>query len=76
MTEIPPFVIPFAVFVVAVPLLGWLGLVLGKRTARKNPGFAAALWMLSTFLKIDPPPPPKAERVVKDEGAAGDPPKT
>ena len=63
-----------AAIVVAFPLAAWLGRTVGRRTARKNPGMAAALWMLSTFLKIDPPPPPKAERVRKSEEDAGDPP--
>ena len=54
---------------------GWAGIALGKRTARRHPSAAAALWMLSMFLKIDPPPPPKAERVSKPEEGAGAPPK-
>lgn len=61
--------------VAVIPLAAWLGLTLGRRTARKHPGMAAALWVLSTFIKLDPPPPPKAERIIKDEETAGDPPK-
>lgn len=60
---------------VVIPLAAWLGLKLGRQTARKHPGMAAALWVLSTFIKLDPPPPPKAERIIKDEEGAGDPPK-
>jgi hypothetical protein len=55
---------------------GWLGLQGGRHVARKNPSVASALWMLSVFLKIDPPPPPKAERVLKDEDRRGEPPVT
>lgn len=61
--------------VVLIPLAAWLGLKAGRRTARKHPGAAAALWVLFSFLKLDPPPPPKAERILKDEEGAGDPPK-
>jgi hypothetical protein len=68
-------VFALALAAVLLPLAGWLGLRIGRRTARKHPGMAAALWVLSTFIKLDPPPPPKAERIVKDEEGAGDPPK-
>jgi len=60
---------------VAAALAGWAGLSVGRKAARRYPSMAAALWMLSTFLKIDPPPPPKAERVHKNEEDAGAPPK-
>jgi hypothetical protein len=59
----------------AILAAGWLGVVLGRRTARAFPGAAGALWLLMSFLKIDPPPPPRAERVTRDEEGAGDPPK-
>ena len=60
---------------VVLVLGGWLGATLGRKTARRFPAMASALWMLSTFLKIDPPPPPKAERVTRNEEDAGAPPK-
>ena len=60
--------------IVLIPLAAWSGLRFGRRAARKYPGMAAALWVISTFLKIDPPPPPKAEQVIKDQESAGDPP--
>ncbi len=69
-------VIGLIALAIAAPLMAWLGIALGRKAAKRSPGFAAALWILSTFIKIDPPPPPKAERVVKDDGAAGDPPRT
>ena len=61
--------------VVVLALAGWLGSTLGRKAARRFPAMAGALWMLSTFLKIDPPPPPKAERVTRSEEDAGAPPK-
>ncbi len=61
--------------VVVLGLAGWLGSTLGHKVARRFPAMAGALWMLSTFLKIDPPPPPRAERVSKGEEDAGAPPK-
>ncbi len=60
--------------VVVFALAGWLGLAVGHRTARRFPAMAGALWMLSTFLKIDPPPPPRAERINRSEEDAGAPP--
>jgi hypothetical protein len=65
-----------AAAVVVIIAAGWLGLQSGRHIARKNPSVASALWMLSVFLKIDPPPPPKAERVLKDEDRRGEPPVT
>ncbi len=62
--------------IVVSVLAGWLGLTLGRKGLRRFPAMAGALWMLSTFLKIDPPPPPKAERVTKSEEDAGAPPTT
>ena len=64
-----------AALLVTFALAGWLGLSFGRRTARRFPAMAGALWMISTFLKIDPPPPPKAERVTRSEEDAGAPPK-
>ncbi len=55
-------------------LVGWLGRALGRKAARRYPAMAGALWLLSTFLKVDPPPPPKAERITKSEEDAGAPP--
>ena len=66
--------VAIALVVVSV-LAGWLGASLGRKTARNFPSVASALWILSTFLKIDPPPPPKAERITKSEEDAGAPPK-
>ena len=62
-------------FAVLAVLGGWLGLRAGQHAVRKYPAAASALWMLSMFLRIAPPQPPRAERVIKDEDAAGDPPK-
>jgi len=59
----------------AVLFAGWLGLRMSRGVVRKYPSAASALWMLSVFLKFDPPPPPKAERVVRDDDAPGDLPK-
>ena len=61
--------------VVVLGLAGWIGAALGHKAARRFPAMAGALWMLSTFLKVDPPPPPKAERVTRNEEDAGAPPK-
>lgn len=64
-----------AALLVALALLaGWAGVALGRKAARRYPSLAMALWIFSTFLKIDPPPPPKAERVHKSEEDAGAPP--
>ena len=60
---------------VVLGLAGWLGSTLGRKMTRRFPAMAGALWMLSTFLKLDPPPPPKAERVTRNEEDAGAPPK-
>ena len=60
--------------VVVLALAGWLGAAAGRKAARRFPAMAGALWMLSTFLKLDPPPPPKAERVTRNEEDAGAPP--
>lgn len=70
------WLIPLGAAFIVIPLIGWIGVVSGRYAAKKNPAMAASLWMLMAFFKVDPPPPPKAERVVRDEGAAGDPPKT
>jgi hypothetical protein len=64
-----------AIMVVLLPLAAWAGIAFGTRTARRNPSAAMALWMLMSIFKVDPPPPPKLERVSKDEEGAGDPPK-
>jgi hypothetical protein len=61
---------------VAFPLAAWAGIAYGKRVARKYPGAAIALHVFMGFFKLDPPPPPKAERVTRNEEDAGDPPIT
>jgi hypothetical protein len=53
-----------------------LGHALGKRATRAAPGLAMSLWFFNAFFKVDPPPPPKAERVHKSEEDAGAPPTT
>ena len=75
MAQVPGWLTAAVVLAVAFALAGWLGLALGRKTARRFPAMAGALWMLSVFLKVDPPPPPKAERVTKGEEDAGAPPK-
>jgi predicted MFS family arabinose efflux permease len=60
---------------VAAPLAIWLGRSAGRRAARAFPGMAAALMLLNAFFRLDPPPPPKAERVHKNEEDPGAPPK-
>jgi hypothetical protein len=37
---------------------------------------AGAILMLFTLPLVEPPPPPKAEHVLKNEEGAGDPPET
>ena len=63
-----------AVFGVLAVLAGWLGARLGAKAARKYPSLAMSLIIIGSFFKIDPQPPPRSERVLKDEEAAGDPP--
>ena len=75
MDSIPVWLKVAAAMAVGFALAGWLGSTLGRKAARRYPAMAAALWMLSTFLKLDPPPPPKAERITKSEEDAGAPPK-
>ncbi len=75
MDDIPVWLRVAVALVVVFLLAGWLGLALGRKAARSFPAMAGALWMLSTFLKLDPPPPPKAERITKSEEDAGAPPK-
>jgi hypothetical protein len=56
----------------------WLGITLGRHTAKKYPGLAMGLILFSSFFKLDPPLPPRAERIIKDEEddeAGGAPPK-
>ena len=75
MDEILPWLAMAGALVAALVLAGVLGLTLGRKARRHYPALAGALWMLSTFLKIDPPPPPKAERITRSEEDAGAPPK-
>ncbi len=75
MDGIPVWLGAAAASLVVFVLAGWLGLALGRKTARRFPAMAGALWMLSSFLRLDPPPPPRAERITKSEEDAGDPPK-
>ncbi len=74
MNGIPGWLRVTAALVVVCVLAGWLGRSLGRKAARRYPAMAGALWLLSTFLKVDPPPPPKAERITKSEEDAGAPP--
>lgn len=69
-----PWLIAAAAFVLLTPLAVWLGRTFGRKAAKAYPGAALALMMFQGFFRIDPPPPPKAERVHKDEEDAGDPP--
>ena len=73
MPDYARWLIAGAALIVAFPLAVWLGISVGRRTARAMPGMAMTLWIISAFLKVDPPPPPKAERVHKDEEDAGAP---
>ncbi len=75
MDGIPVWLATAIAVMAALALAGWLGLTMGRKTARRFPAMAGALWMISTFLKVDPPPPPKAERITRSEEDAGDPPK-
>lgn len=68
------WLIALAAFLLLAPLTVWLGRAFGRKAGRAFPGAALALMMLQGFFRIDPPPPPKAERVHKDEEDAGDPP--
>ena len=59
--------------ILIAPIAVWLGHSLGKKAARAAPGMAVALWFLNAFFRLDPPPPPKAERVHKNEEDTGAP---
>jgi len=63
-----------AALIVIAPVAVWIGHSLGRKAARVAPGMAAALWLLNAFFRLDPPPPPRAERVHKSEEDAGAPP--
>jgi hypothetical protein len=69
------WLIALAIMAVLLPLAAWAGIRYGARVARRNPSAAMALWMLMAMFKVDPPPPPRIERVSKDEEGAGEPPK-
>ncbi len=75
MDGIPAWLRSAAALIVVCVLAGWVGRALGRKAARRYPAMAGALWLLSTFLKVDPPPPPKAERITRSEKDAGAPPK-
>jgi hypothetical protein len=68
------WLIAAAALIVLIPAAIWLGHAYGQKAARAFPGMAAALWVFGAFFRIDPPPPPQAERVHKDEEDAGAPP--
>jgi hypothetical protein len=68
------WLIAAAALALLAPLALWVGRSMGRRAARAFPGMAAALWFFGAFFRLDPPPPPKAERVHKNEGDAGAPP--
>jgi hypothetical protein len=68
------WLIAAAALIVLAPAAVWLGHTYGRKAARAFPGMAAALWFFGAFFRIDPPPPPRAERVHKDEEDAGAPP--
>jgi hypothetical protein len=70
-----PWVLAVAALLVGAPAALWLGHRLGRKAARAFPGAAMALWVLNGFFRVDPPPPPKAERVHKGEEDAGAPPR-
>ncbi len=74
MSSYSPWLLAAVALLLAAPVAVWLGRSLGKRAARAYPGMALALWFLNGFIRLDPPPPPKAERVHKSEEDAGDPP--
>ena len=63
-----------AALLLIAPVVVWLGHALGKKAARAAPGLAATFWLLNAFFRVDPPPPPRAERVHKSEEDAGAPP--
>jgi hypothetical protein len=69
------WLIVLSILAVVGPLAAWAGTRYGFRVARRNPSAAMALWMMMSIFKVDPPPPPKLERVSKGEEGAGDPPK-
>ena len=62
-----------AALILIAPIAVGLGHHFGKKAARAAPGLAMALWFFNAFFKIDPPPPPKAERVHKSEEDADAP---
>jgi hypothetical protein len=62
-----------AALILIAPIAVGLGRHFGRKAARASPGLAMALLFFSSFLKIDPPPPPKAERVHKSEEDADAP---
>ena len=71
------WIVAAAAFLVLAAIATWLGIKLGRRTAKKYPGLAMGLILFSSFFRLDPPPPPRAERIIKDEEdeeAAGAPP--
>ena len=73
MTVWQQWLVAGAALIAIAPIAVALGLHFGKKAARASPGLAMALWFFSSFLKIDPPPPPKAERVHKSEEDADAP---
>lgn len=78
MHGIRTWLIAAAAFVVLVPAVVWLGIVFGRKAAKRNPGLAMSLMLFNSFFQLNPPPPPRAERIIKDEEddeAAGAPPK-
>ena len=74
MSAIVKILIWIAIISALVVLAGWLGSRLGAKAARKYPSLAMSLIIIGSFFKIDPPPPPRTERILKDEEGAGDPP--
>ncbi len=69
------WLVALAALVLIAPLMVWLGHVVGRKVARKNPGLGIALLLFVPFFKLDPPPPPPAEAVHKDDEDPGAPPK-
>lgn len=67
MTVILKWLIGLAIAGALLVAMGWLGARTGRRMARKYPSLAMGLWVLGTFLKLDPPPPPRLETVRTDE---------
>ena len=46
-----------------------------RKRGKWSASLDGALWLLMSFLKVDPPPPPGSEQQIKaDEEPAGDPP--